>query len=212
MTLASNIDAYVKCSEDILCDSPYRSDQCNEDNQKDFRYSVVQVAEKSIGCGKRRQPEWFEDNVEKLTPQNDAKNAVYDRLLSSKSAGARRAFRQAQWRVQKVVDKEKEDRILSVARDVQEAVKDGITHQECIRGLQQIHAGHRPCIPRAVRKEDGELTDGPSKVLQRWHQHFSNLLNQQNSIDKEIIHQMPTLPPYYGFDHPPLSFVMVEKV
>ena len=32
MTLASNIDAYVKCSEDILCDSPYRSDQCNEDN------------------------------------------------------------------------------------------------------------------------------------------------------------------------------------
>ena len=52
----------------------------------------MQAAEKSIGRGKRRQPEWFEDNVKKLTPLIDAKNAAYDRLLGSDSAGARRAF------------------------------------------------------------------------------------------------------------------------
>ena len=52
----------------------------------------MQAAEKSIGRGKRRQPEWFEDNVEKLTTLIDAKNAAYDRLLDSDLAGTRRAF------------------------------------------------------------------------------------------------------------------------
>ena len=79
----------------------------------------MQAAEKSIGCGKRRQPEWFEDNVEKLTPLIDAKNAAYDRLLGSDSAGARRAFEQAQRRVKKAVDRAKEDWILSVAREAE---------------------------------------------------------------------------------------------
>ena len=36
LALASNRDAYVKCLEDILCDRPYRSDQCNEDYWQDL--------------------------------------------------------------------------------------------------------------------------------------------------------------------------------
>ena len=203
LLLASNRDAYVQCLEDILLDRPYRSDQCNEDNWQDLRCSIVQAAEKSIGRGKRRQPEWFEDNVEKLTPLIDAKNAAYDGLLGSDSAGARRVFRQAQRRVKKAVDRAKEDWILNVAREAEEAVKDGRTRWVCIRRLQQAYAGRRPCIPRAVRKNDGELTDGPSEVLQRWYQHFSNLLNQQSNFDEEVIQRMPTVPPYHEFDRPP---------
>ena len=88
---------------------------------------------------------------------------------------------------------------------MEEVVKDGRTHWECIRRLQQGHAG---CIdhvyPREVRKEDGEMTDGPSEVLQRWNQHFSNLLNQQSSFYEEVFQQMATVPPYHEFDHPHL--------
>ena len=70
LALASNRprDAYVKCLEDILHDSPYRSNQCNEDNWQDLQCSIIQAVEKSIGHGRKRQPKWFEDNVEKLTP------------------------------------------------------------------------------------------------------------------------------------------------
>jgi len=98
----------------------------------------VQAAEESIGCGKKRQPE---DNVEKLTPLLDVKNAAHARFLGSYSADAQRAFRRAQRRVKKVIDKAKEDWILSVAKEAEAAVKDGKTHWECIRRLQQAHAG-----------------------------------------------------------------------
>ena len=102
--------------------------------------------------------------MERLTPLIDERNAAYNGLLGSNLAGARRAFRQAQQRVKKAVDRAKEDWVLSLARGADEAVKDGRTHWECIRRLQQAHAGGKPCIPRAVRKEDGDLTDRPSKV------------------------------------------------
>ena len=83
------------------------------------------------------------------------------------------------------------------------AVKDGKTRWESVRKLQQVHAGCRPTRPSAVRKEDGELTQGPTEVLQRWHQHFRKLLNQQSEFDESVIQQMPLMTPYMDLDEPP---------
>ena len=54
-----------------------------------------------------------------------------------------------------------------------------------------------------MRKEDGELTQGPTEVLQRWHQHFCKLLNQQSTFEEEVIQQMQMLPPCLDLDEPP---------
>ena len=37
--------------------------------------------EKSVGCGKRKKPEWFEDNVDKLMFLIKAKNEAHDGTL-----------------------------------------------------------------------------------------------------------------------------------
>lgn len=70
------------------------------------------------------------------------------------------------------------------------AAKDWKTRWECIRRLQQAHAGRKPIMSSAVRKEDGELTQGQEKMLQRWHQHFSRILNQQSESSEEVVQQM----------------------
>ena len=101
------------------------------------------------------------------------------------------------------MDKARVDWILKVATEAQEAAQDEKTRWECIRQLQQAYAGRRPCIPSAVRKEDGELTRGPTEVLQRWHQHFSRLLDQQGRFDEEVILQVPVVAPCSDFDEPP---------
>ena len=79
----------------------------------------------------------------------------------------------------------------------------GMTRWESIRKLKQAGAGCRPVRPTATRKENGELTQGPSEVLQRWHQHFSKLLNQQTEFSCDMIEQMPVLPPWLDLDGPP---------
>ena len=101
----------------------------------------MQAAEESIVRRKTRQPEWYENNVEKLTPLLDAKNATHDRMLGSNSAETRRAFRQAQWRVKSKEGELIVQRRIGVARETQEVVKGGKTCWECIRRLQQAHAG-----------------------------------------------------------------------
>ena len=54
-------------------------------------------------------------------------------------------------------------------------MKDGRIRWNCIHRLQQISAGHRAVRPTAVLKEDGELTQGPTEVLECWHQHFKKV-------------------------------------
>ena len=87
-------------------------------------------------------------------------------------------------------------------------MKDGKTRWEDIRRLQQAHAERRPIMPSAVRKEDGKLT----QMLQRWHQHFSRILNQQSEFSEEVIQQMPILPPCLSLDEPPTKKELVSKV
>ena len=65
-----------------------------------------------------------------------------------------------------------------------------------------LAAGH-VAIPSALRKEDGELARGSIEVLQRWHQHFSKLLNQYGRFDEEAILRMPAVAPYFDLDEPP---------
>jgi len=80
-----------------------------------------------------------QDNIQTLVPLIKAKNAAHNRMLNSNSAGARRAFRQPQQLVRKAVDKAKENWILSVAKEVEEAGKDGkISWEGCIR-LKTMH-------------------------------------------------------------------------
>ena len=46
-----------------------------------------------------------------------------------------------------------------------------------------------------AKKEDGKLTQGPTEMMQRWHQHFSKVRNLQSEFSEEVIQQMPVLPP-----------------
>lgn len=54
---------------------------------------IVSAAEEQIGWGKRKQPEWFEENVEELMSLIEVKNKAYSRMLSVKSAAAKKEFR-----------------------------------------------------------------------------------------------------------------------
>ena len=54
-----------------------------------------------------------------------------------------------------------------------------------------------------MRKEDGEFTQGPLEVTERWHQHFSKLLNEESTFSDEVIQQMPIQSPCLELDEPP---------
>ena len=138
------------------------------------------------------------------------KNEAHARMLSS--VAAKREFRRCQRVVKRAVDKAKEEWIRKVATECEEVVKDGRTRWNSIRRLQQEHAGRRPARPSAVRKEDGKLTQGPAEELQRWHQHFSKLLNQCSEFEAQVIQQMPEIPAMLYLDEPPTEEELLDAL
>lgn len=105
--------------------------------------------------------------------------------------------------MKRAVDKAKEEWVCRVATQGEAATKDGQTRWKCIRRLQQAQAGRQPIRPRAVMKDNGELTQGPSEVLARWHQHFHRLLNVESEFNEEVLESITTLPPFTELDTAP---------
>ena len=163
--------------ERLLQEESHSPDLSTDKNWKILKSRIRSVAWKIIVRGKRKQPEWLEENVEVLMPQIQEKGDAHKRMLVTNSVKARKECRQQQQKVKKAVNQTRKHWIRRVALEGETAVKDGKTRWECIRRLQQVYAGGKPIRPSAVRKENGQLIQGPMEMLQRWQQHFSNLLN-----------------------------------
>ena len=160
-----------------LLDMPHNASDTSEHNWDVLKSCIVSAAEEAVGRGKRKQLDWFEENMEMLTPLIKAKNDAHLTLLHSSTSVNRKEFRRHQRVVKAAVDKAKKDWICRVVMEGEAAVKDGRTRWVSIRKLQQAHAGRRPTRPSAVVKENGDLTQGREEVTARWHQHFMKILN-----------------------------------
>ena len=196
-------DEYMDCLEKSLQNRPHCSERSAEENWIAIKSSIVSTAEKVIGRGRRKQPEWFEETADVLEPLIKAKNEAYAVCLTDNSPDKKRLFRQHQRAVKKAVDKAKEQWVCRVAMEGEAAAKDGQARWRCIRRLQRAHTGRRPIRPSAIRKDNGELTQGPSEVLDRWYQHFDTLLNVESEYSEEVLEGTTVLPPFTDLDNAP---------
>ena len=65
------------------------------------------------------------------------------------------------------------------------------------------HVGRRPTRPTAMWKENGEVTRSPEEVKQRWHDHFSDVLNVPSQYRQGTIDELPNHPTEWELDDPP---------
>ena len=121
-----------------------------EENWNTLKSCIVNAAEETIGRGQRKNPEWFEENLDTLLPLIESKNQAHHRAIQSNSTADRKEFRRRQRAVKQAVDKAREEWICRVAKEAENAVKDGRTRWENIRTLQQTHRGTRTVKPRSA--------------------------------------------------------------
>ena len=212
LSTRSKRDEYGEMLKQQLLDMPHNASDTSEHNWDVLKSCIVSAAEEAVGRGKRKQPDWFEENMEMLSPLIKAKNDAHLTLLHSSTSANRKEFRRHQRVVKAAVDKAKEDWICRVAMEGEAAVKDGRTRWDSIRKLQQAHAGRRPTRPSAVVKENGDLTQGREEVTARWHQHFMKILNIRSEYRDEVISAMPMLSPNLDLDLPPTEEELLQAL
>ena len=183
-----------------------------KDNWTTVKFSIMAAAEETVSRGRKKQPEWFEESAELLTPLIAAKNEAYAAYLRSNTQAKKKEFRRNQRTVKKAIDKAKEEWVRRVATQGEEAAKDGRARWMCIRRLQLAHAGRKPTRPQAVMKDNGELTQGPSEVLTGWHQNFNRLLNVESVFSEEVVERITALPPSAELDTTPSKEELVSAL
>ena len=77
----------------MLQDQPHCLNLSTEGNWSVMKSCLVSPAEKTVGQGKRKQPEWFEESAEELMPLIEAKNEAQRQMLSVNSVAAKKEFR-----------------------------------------------------------------------------------------------------------------------
>ena len=101
----------------------------------------VSAAEEVVGRVKRKQPDWFEDSEELLTPLIKAKNDAHLRMIQCNTSANRKEYWNHQRKVKIAVDNAKEEWICRIAKEGEAAREDGCTRWKSIRKLQLAHAG-----------------------------------------------------------------------
>ena len=90
----------------------------------------MSAAEEVVGRGKRKQPDWFEDSEELLSPLIKAKDDAHLRMIQCNTSAK---FRRHQKKVKVEVDNAKEEWICRVAKEGEAANK--------VEEYQEVAAG-----------------------------------------------------------------------
>ena len=122
--------------EGVGCD-----DACGaEAGWEQIRDCVVTSAVKVVGCGHRRQPDWFLESEQQLSPLLAAKRQAWDQVLYDDSSSSHQRFRQFELRAKRAVRDAKEAWIKKTA-EAANVDQDGKGCWGCIKQLQEVFRG-----------------------------------------------------------------------
>ena len=210
LTREEQRDEYECKLSEMLRENP--PSDTTEGGWETLKKCIVSTAEAVLGRGRTRQPDWFSEAADCLTPLLNAKRAAHSRVLHNDSPANRKEFRKHQRAVKQAVFKAKEDWIWKVANEAAQAKKDGKQRWKSVRQLQMAFAGRRPTRPSAVLKVDGEVTKTPEETKQRWYEHFNSILNIHSHFHQEVIDDIPSYPTMHDLDDPPTQGELVSAL
>jgi hypothetical protein len=171
---------------------------------KDAKDRYLNTSEKTLGFRNRLQREWMTENTwEEI--RKKAKSHLNQCRTCQQKAKAQAEYTEIDKRVKKSVRKDKRQWVDDLAQKAEEAQKKGdikelynITRKLSWKGLSRN--------TKPVRNKKSEILSTQEQQLQRWMEHFSEILNREQETQRqkeEIISERNVLPdPKINVDPP----------
>ena len=184
-----------------LLQHPHSEATLPDHNWETLQRGITEAADKSVGRGKKRQPDRFSDAINTLMPLVTANRRAYHRFLQTHATSEE--LRRHQRVVKKAIDEAKEAWIGRVVKEAKCVRRDGKQRWKSIRMLQMAHVCRRPARPTRLIRRDGGMTNGPGEVRATWYEHFSSVLNIPSQYRQEVLDVLPSLPQPWSWITPP---------
>ena len=174
-----------------------------------FRNAVYNSAKLTLGHPQRKHQDWFDSNNTEIIALLEQKQEAYASWLNDKSSTAKHArFKHLRSKCQPVLRRMKNQWWEDKAAELQQYA-DKNNYKKFFAGLKTVYgASSNAYAP--VRSAHGTLLTEKSDIIQRWSDHFNQLLNRPSQIDQLVIQDMPQRPILAFLDDPP-TLVETQK-
>lgn len=165
--------------------------------------TIHHVAESTLGKTQRKNPDWFDESAEIIQPLLKAKNHAHNiHLANPRSRTLAQNWRNLRAAAQRKLREVQNDWWLRKSAEIQRLADENKTYKFYDAVKRIFGPSHCPIAP--VRSADGAaLIKEKSKILERWAEHFQELLNRTNLHDQSALDELPTLPTAQEIDAEP---------
>ena len=179
---------------------------CTEDVERDWE-SLKDIAYSSasniIGPIVRKHKDWFDENNDEIRKLLDEKLKAHKACSSDPNCDAKKAaFRSIKSKVQRELRRMQDDWLSNKADEIQ-SYADRNNSRNFYSALKAIYGPSSSSSPTLLSSDGSTLLTDHDKVLERWAEHFCNVLNRPSSINDEAISNLPQVPLKEEMDYPP---------
>ena len=186
ITLRNRFQALQELPEDEGTDI---NTQWNE-----FKEAINATCEEVLGRQKHAQQEWITaKTLKKIESRKEKKSAVNNSRTRSAKMAAQAEYTAANKEVKKLVKQDKRNFVENLAKEAEEAA--GCQNMKRLYDITKKLSQKQGQADRPVKDKDGKPLVGEEQQMERWAEHFEELLNRPPPLNPpEILERETDLP------------------
>jgi exonuclease III len=155
-----------------------------------FKDITLKISTEILGYPVRKHKDWFDEHDPLIKPMlTRLHNLHIEAIEDSMDAAKADLYRMQKRIVQTSLREMKDSWWKARAAELQNAA-DRRDFKAFYHGLKAVYGPTHKASP-AIKSKDGVLLTEPSKVLDRWAEHFKEVLNQDSNFDMTLLDELP---------------------
>ncbi|KAK4309301.1 hypothetical protein Pmani_019063 [Petrolisthes manimaculis] len=194
VTNLKNSEAKRKLQQEILNNVQEIGRSENVENYwNELKRVVHETSETVLGFQARKHQDWFEDKIDKVDEILEFRRKRYERSLAKATPGNEEEFKKAKAMAQRKSRELKDEWWSEKARKLEEMAACNNT-KGFYNGLKEIYGLRANMISPIKNKEGTALITENDKIIERWKEHFKDLLNIEGTIEEGILNNLQREP------------------
>ena len=148
-----------------------------ENRWQQLKKAWVETCEETVGTKKSKQREWITPGtLNKVKARKEMKNILNNSKTRASKQEATKRYNEANKAVKTSARQDKRRYIETLAKEAEEAA--GQRNMKALYDTTRKLAGKKHKMSRPVKNKDGETLNTTKEQIERWAEHFKELLNQ----------------------------------
>ena len=173
-----------------------------EERWDKLKTSAYSTAMEILGKPDRKHQDWFDDNDVELNSLLEERNKAKAKVLQRKTRANTSRLKIARSQLQRYTREKKSQWWKEKAEALQQAA-DKNDMKAFYNGLREVYGPQRRGTAQLFDLDGITVLKEKDQTLNRFAQHFEQLLNVEGSVDQSALDSLPNLPPNVSLDEPP---------